>query len=144
MLRAMGMGRNCILVEVGFFFFLFFPFANNFLICKHRNQHRFSTPKLQDTQNIYEKISTASQYRKVHCTYLASYPKSVLHPIVPLETFCLVPLRDTIHHLLNSIPVFVLYRRTWLESRLPGSSHCFIWGQCGWQYQICLRIIEAY
>lgn len=31
MLRAMGMGRNCILVEVGFFFFFFFHLLITFL-----------------------------------------------------------------------------------------------------------------
>ena len=37
----------------------------------------------------------------VHCTHLASHSKLGLHPLIPSETFCLVLLKDTMHHFLS-------------------------------------------
>lgn len=109
--RSRGEGLNTCR---GFVLF-FFKFPNKFLISKHRNQYRCSTAKLQATQELYGKVNTASQHMRVYCTHLACHPKWALDPIVPSETFSLVPLRDMTPHFLNSIPVFVLYGGSWLE-----------------------------
>ena len=82
--------------------FCCYPFSDKFLISKHRNQCTVSIPKLQATQDLCGKVNIASQ-RHNGPLYAPGSISSYLapHPIIPSESFHLVPLHNTTHHLLS-------------------------------------------